>query len=127
MPPDQPKPNRSGTETRKKSHPVTVRFGETEFADLDERASAAGVTLPSYIRETILQPEKRKTATRNRPTVDRELAAQIVAQLGRISGNVYQISRAANFGAFESAEWAGVREEVCAAVQVVMQAYGRPT
>jgi len=125
VPPTQPKPSRRGTETRKKSRAVTVRFGEAEFLDLDERADAAGVTLPSYIRQLTVPDAKRETRTTRRPPIEKGLAAKILAQLGKVGSNVNQIARAANMGADEGPEWAAAREEVCEAARAVMQALGR--
>src|SRR5437868_1951 len=92
----QPKKSRRGSETRQKSHAVTVRFADGEFVDLDERASAAGLTLPSYIRELTVPAAKRQTRGTRRPPIERELAARILGQLGKVGSNVNQIARAAN-------------------------------
>jgi hypothetical protein len=125
MPTAQPTKSRRGSETRKKSHAVTVRFGEVEFADLDERARVAGLTMPAYIRELTVPPAKRQTRGTHRPSIERELAARILAQLGKLGSNVNQIARAANLGADEAPEWAAAREEVCEAARAVMQVLGR--
>lgn len=98
------KGNRSGSETRKKSIPVTTRYDEIEFAVLSDAASKAGLTLASYQRVQTLQTEPRTRSTR-RPSVERELLAKLLGQIGAVKGelgksgsNLNQIAHAANLG-----------------------------
>jgi hypothetical protein len=89
---------RHGTETRRLSKLVTVRYQPGEHGDLSERASTAGLTLPSYIREITLPKEKRQTRSTRRPPIEREMAARLLGQLGKIGGNLHQVVKAMNFG-----------------------------
>ena len=67
---------------------------ETEFAELDEAASRAGLTRASYQRvQSLAAPKTRST---RRAPIDRELLAKAVGQLGKIGSNMNQIGHAEN-------------------------------
>lgn len=87
---------RSGTETRKRRHQVNVRFSETEHAELKQRADAIGVSVGAFIRmQTLdLTPPRASRV----PPVNRQLVAQLLAQLGKVGSNVNQIARLMNSG-----------------------------
>jgi len=86
----------SGSETRQRGMRVTTRFTTEEIEQLEAAAGRSGLAVGSYIRATLFAG-KAPRAVRS-PSVDRKALAQFLAWLGRLNGNVYQISRAANFG-----------------------------
>lgn len=66
-----------------------------------------------------------QTRARRRPTIERELAAQAVALLGRCSGSLYQIAKRLNFGDVEYADQVpAALAELKKAVAVVLSAAG---
>ena len=120
------KKSRQGTEKRRLSKLVTVRYSPAEHADLSEQASQAGLTLPSLIREMTVPKKKRETRSTRRPSIDRALAAQLLGQLGRVGGNLHQLVRGMNFGmGIERAELAEVMIDMRALRAELMAAIGR--
>ena len=116
---------RSGSETRQRSGIIGFRATAAERAELEAAAERSGLTLGSYIRAKALSAPQ--TRSRRRPTIEREILAQLLALLGRISGNVYQISRSLNFGETVTADIPSVMTEVKAAGAAIMRALGRDT
>jgi hypothetical protein len=90
------KPKRSGSETRQATERLTLRLTPEQRRQLDEWANSAGIACASYARAKLFTGEPLR-AVRS-PSVERKALAQFLAQLGRLNGNVYQVSRAANFG-----------------------------
>jgi len=90
----RPKKTRTGSGKRKKTIPVTSRYDEAEFAELNEAASRAGLTRASYQRvQSLAAPKTRST---RRPPIERETLAQLLGQLGKIGSNLNQLAKAAN-------------------------------
>ena len=86
------KKSRSETRQRKKS--VCVRFENNEFDDVESRAGEAGLSNAAYLRACALGnagPRARRS-----PTVERQLAAQAIAELNKAGSNLNQIARAVN-------------------------------
>lgn len=115
---------RTGSETRRKQRRATVRLNAEEYAELTAAAERAGQTVGTYIRaRTLAAPTTR---ARHRPTVETELLAKAVAQLGRIGGNLHQIARRLNFGEIEhAAELPVAIAEFRKVVSALMAAAGR--
>lgn len=117
--------SRSGTETRKKTRPVTSRYDETEFAELDEAASRAGLTRASYQRvQSLSEPKTRST---RRAPIDRELLAKVLGQLGKIGSNLNQLAHAAHLDQAGLAEIRAAIAEIRALVPMIHEALGRRT
>jgi hypothetical protein len=115
--------SRSGSETRKKSIPVTSRYDEAEFAELEEAASRAGLTRASYQRvQSLAAPKTRST---RRAPIDREMLAKLLGQLGKIGSNLNQITRAANSGGTLTGEIHAVIAEIRALVPLISEALTR--
>ena len=115
--------SRRGTETRQKQRRVTFRLGEDEHATLEAAAERAGLTVGSYIRaQTLTAPKLRAVP---RPTVERELLAGTLAQLGRMNGNLHQIAKHLNFGGAVPPDLSEALAEVKGAGAAVMGALGR--
>lgn len=90
------KAKRSGSETRKASARITIRLTPQEGQQLTEWANNSGLGPCSYVRAKVFTGSPLHAV--HKPPVERQALAQLLAQLGRLNGNVYQISRAANFG-----------------------------
>lgn len=87
---------RSGSEKRKRQHQVNVRFSETEHTELARRADAIGLSVGAFIRMQSLDlPPPRSSRV---PPINRQMVAQLLAQIGKIGSNVNQIARLTNSG-----------------------------
>lgn len=114
---------RRGTETRKKTFAVTTRYDATEYAELEEAASRAGLTLASYQRvQSLAAPKTRST---RRAPVEKELLARLLGQLGKIGSNLNQLARAANMGVTLTAELTAVLGSLRGLIPHIMFALGR--
>ncbi len=102
---------------------VTTRYDLEEFEQLQEAASRAGLTPASFQRvQSLAAPKTRST---RRAPVEREMLAKVLGQLGRIGGNIKQITLRGNLGFAVSAK----AEEELAALRalrpLLMEALGR--
>jgi hypothetical protein len=102
-PPEQPRPRRkrSGSETRKRTAPVPVRFSPQERAELQAAAEAAGMSIGGFVRaRTLAQPVTR---ARSAPPVEIVVLLSLKAELNRVGGHIYQCVRHMNFGGYPEA------------------------
>ena len=90
------KPKRSGSETRQATKRLTMRLTPEQQKQLKELANSAGVACGSYARAKLFAGQPIRAV--RVPSVERQALAQLLTKLGRLNGNVYQISRAGNFG-----------------------------
>ena len=102
------------SEARQRAARVTVRFLPDEHAELEARASAAGLSPSAYLRACALGDAGPRA--RRSPTVERSLAAQAIAELNKAGSNLNQIARAVNME-----QWPGT-SSVTAAADAVKQA-----
>ena len=117
-----PKPRR-GTETRKKSIPVTSRYDPEEFAELEEAASRAGMTRASFQRvQSLAAPKTRST---RRAPLERETLAKVLGQLGKIGSNLNQLTHAAHLSRAERGEIVATVAEMRGLLPVLLEALGR--
>jgi len=117
------KPPRRGSETRKKTIPVTSRYDEAEFAELDEAASRAGLTRASFQRvQSLAAPKTRST---RRAPIERETLAKVLGQLGKIGSNLNQIAHAANVGVAGRLVVNGAIQDLRAVLPTLLEALGR--
>ena len=86
----------SGSETRKRTRPLTIRLDAQEREELERRAEAAGVSLAAYVREKCLGGSGPRS--RRRPAYDRDELIRLLGQAGKIGSNVNQIARHLNQG-----------------------------
>jgi hypothetical protein len=103
----------------------SVRLSEAELADLKARAEAAGLSIGGYVRLRCLEQPPEPASRRALPHVH-ELR-RLLAQLGRIGGNVYQIARALNFqeGIPTPAVLDEIAEDLATMKTALMKALGR--
>lgn len=89
-------PRRSGSEKRQRGAPVSVRLSDEERAEVKRRATAAGLSVGSYLRLAGL--DAAGIRARRAPTVNAELLAQAVAALNKVGSNLNQIAHILNAG-----------------------------
>ena len=106
-------PKKSGSDTRQKQRIVNFRATAEEYATVEEAAKNAGLTMGSFIRQTMLATPK--TRPRRQARADVAVLAKLIAELNRIGGNINQIARAFNYG--EQPETAWLKE----ALRVLLQ------
>jgi hypothetical protein len=116
--------SRRGSETRKKTIPVTTRYDAAEFAELDEAASRAGLTRASFQRVQSLATTPKTRSTRRAP-IEREALAKILGALGKIGGNMNQIAHASHLGLGVEAQLVGTMKDLRATLPVMLEALGR--
>jgi hypothetical protein len=120
---DAEQTSRRGSETRQKQRRVTFRLTGDEHDALEAEAERAGLTVGSYIRSRLMDAPKLRAVPR--PTVERELLAKTLAQLGRLNGNLHQIAKHLNFGGTDSADLPESLTQVQHMGAALMEALGR--
>ena len=90
-------PRRSGSETRKRSLRLSVRFNDQEASAVRQTAQATGQSVGSLIRQAALN-----AAPTRAPALDRQLAAKLLGQLGKIGSNLNQLAKEAHLGRYRA-------------------------
>lgn len=88
------KKSRSGSATRQKTTMAGFRVTAEELEQLRELAGQKRLTVASYMRRQTL--EHPTTRTRRRANPQTEVLSAILAQLGKLGGNMNQIARRMN-------------------------------
>jgi hypothetical protein len=96
--PQDGKKSRSGSERRKRYVLNTFRSTEEERAEMKANAAAAGLAFGSFMRSLGLTHQPRTRAVRRAPPADVQLLARVMAQFGRVGGNLAQLLKLANRG-----------------------------
>jgi hypothetical protein len=116
---------RSGSDKRRLSIPLTVRYSPDQLARITEAAGNEGITAPAWVRKvSVNAPIGRRS--RKRP-VDHALLAQLLAAIGHVGGNINQLAHAANVGGFEAVRAGPLREAADHVAEIhalLMQALG---
>jgi hypothetical protein len=113
-------PNRGKAGGRKGC--IAVWVSDAEKAAIEERATAAGLSVSSYLRAAATG--ETGPGARRRPTVDRQLLGQAVAELNRVGNNVNQIARAGNIGKdIDPGFYAATGDELRRTLARVMEAF----
>jgi len=116
---------RSGSERRRKYANLTIRLLPEERAKIEVEADRAGLSLGAYVRVR-LSVKSDIRAVRRAP-VDAAALARILAQLGRVGGNLHQLIRHLNMGNHAAlAEAREVLAELRGVAAEIMGAMGRP-
>ena len=121
----QPAANRSGSERRQRGKPVSVRLMPDEKAALKEKASAAGLSLASFLRASSLgTPGPR---AKRAPTINAEALARATAALNKVGNNINQIAHYLNAGGPTTAaqECSAALAEARAAAAAIREIVGR--
>lgn len=74
--------SRSGSDNRQRETTLSARFDNQEAESIRDMADRAGTSVASVIRGAVLKTQLRGT---RRPTVNHEMAARILGELGRIA------------------------------------------
>lgn len=94
--PKRKPPQRGKKGGRTDQHRVTLRLFAEEWEQAKEKSSNAGLSVAGYFRAAGLgNPGFRSP---RRLPVDRALVTELLVKTSRIGGNLYQLSRSANFG-----------------------------
>jgi hypothetical protein len=105
--------------------PVSVWLTPEERAKLTSRAERAGVSLGAYVRSSCLDTPPPRTARRPHP--DKAELARLLGAVGKIGGNINQLAKLANAGAWpEAAAIYEARADILWMRRALMAALGRP-
>ena len=91
-----PEGNEKAKPKRQRQRVFPIRLSDAEHAALVSRADRAGLSVAGLIRLQCL--DQRPARASRRAPVDRANLARLLAQLGKVGGNVNQIARALNAG-----------------------------
>ena len=90
----------------RRTHPVMLRFTDTEYERLLSHAKAANLPLAEYLRR---QVTGKKVAVKYEIVADLPELKKLIAEFGKIGGNLNQIARHFNSGGIHSQE---MREKI---------------
>lgn len=93
-----PKAGKSGSETRQRKTFLHMRATVGEKAQIEARAERAGLSVSGYLRASIFGTDAPQPRAARRPPVEKETLVRLLAELGKIGGNVNQIAHAMNLG-----------------------------
>ena len=116
----------SGSETRKATQRVTVRFTPEGFAQVTAAAERAGFdSVGEFLRVRAMGPGQGRGA--KRPQGDRAALVRTLAEMGKIGSNVNQLAHAANAGGDIPAAVVlhFIKADLSAAFEAVRKALGR--
>lgn len=120
----------SGSETRRRHLRLSIRFTEQELAALAAKARHAGFAPSSYARFVLVGTKPLRAA--RRPTIEKELLARTLGQLGKIGSNLNQVARVLNRSPESASPLAAMATEIVAALgdlralrAAIMTALGR--
>ena len=85
----------------RRSHPVMLRFTDTEYERLSAHAKAANLPLAEYLRK---QVTGKKVAFKYEVVADLPELKKLIAEFGKIGSNLNQIARYFNSGGIHSQE-----------------------
>ena len=95
--PQPSKKGKSGSEKRERQPHIDFRVTETEKKEIADKAKAAGLDVGAYCRGLCLGDSKIRA--RRRPSVEAELLARLLGELGKIGSNINQIAHKLNMDA----------------------------
>lgn len=108
---------------RTRNLPYSIRFSRQEREHAAELAARAGMPLAALIRRSLFNTPLPRAA--RRPTAELKAVAQLLAELGRIGGNINQAQKHINAG---HPQWNVWEEGVRALIEMrtaCMEALGR--
>ena len=116
---------RSGSQNRAREHMIPVACDDEEFAQIDERARAVGLSRPGFLRASALgTPGPR---ARRSPPVNAEALGRATAALNKVGSNLNQIAHVLNAGGISvtTQECFAALAEVRAAICRILDLVGR--
>lgn len=90
------------SEKRYRQKRLTVRLDDNEWQALQTRADVAGLSTAGYVRAVSLDAKPLRAS--RRPPVDRAELAHVLGQVGKIGGNINQLTRLAHLGGWPEHE-----------------------
>lgn len=84
----------SGSDNRVRSEALRVRLSPAELSEIRTRADRAGMSVSAYLRVAAL--EGKKVRAERQPPVNRQLAARLIGELGRMSHAFRQAAESAD-------------------------------
>jgi hypothetical protein len=100
--PDEPHEPKKKDRKRQRNKVFTVRLNDAEWLAMRERADRAGLTVGGYFRKAALEVEPLRAS--RRPPVDRAELALVLGQVGKIGGNINQLTKLAHLGGWPEHE-----------------------
>jgi len=92
-----------------KGRQVNVRFTDEEYAKLEAKAEAAGLTVPYVVKRAAL---KKKVNSKKPPKISDEIALSMASELRHIGRNINQVAKHLNSGGSASEGLLGAFERV---------------
>jgi hypothetical protein len=93
---------RTGTETRQRGYPRSIRFNAEENQRIEAMEQRSGLNFAALVRHALFGVEPPRAS--RRPSIELETAARVLAALGKIGSNVNQLAHYAHLGKFHSEE-----------------------
>ena len=87
----------SSSQKRERRRSLKTATTDAEAAEIEAKASAAGVSVAGYLRESALERETTGTQ-RAAPTPEAKALARLLGQLGMIGSNLNQLAKLGNQG-----------------------------
>lgn len=121
------KTKKSGSDERVRTKVIGVRVQPYEYEELAFRAAAENMSVPSYLREQVLDEVKTK-GRKAEPQLDIVLLSQLLHQCSRIGSNINQIAKRLNEGGGVTASrMVAAYQDVQELKREILQAIKRPT
>lgn len=113
-----------GSQQRQRQQSVRARVTPDEYAAIEKRARAAGLSTAAYLRACALGDKGPRS--QRRPPVELEQFGKAIAELNKIGSNVNQIAHAVNLGKDpDRILLKRMAEELSIAVSELLRAAGR--
>jgi hypothetical protein len=93
---------RTGTETRQRAYPRSIRFNAEEHERIQAMEQRSGLNFAALVRHALFNVPPPRAS--RRPSVELKAAARVLAALGKIGSNVNQLAHYAHLGKFHSEE-----------------------
>jgi mobilization protein NikA len=117
------KKGRSGSEKRQRADIISVRVKDHERLTIEANAAAVDLCASAFLR--VIGTGQHRPNERRRPNPDMRQVGKLLAQCGRIGGNVHQLVKEMNFGGIPQAdELQAAGREVRALVAATLKAFG---
>lgn len=117
------KQSRSGSEKRQRAEIISVRVLPHERLKIEANAAAVDLCASSFLR--VLGTGQSRSTERRRPNPDMRQVSKLLAEFGRVGGNVHQLVKEMNFGGIPQAdELDAAGKEVRALVAAAIKALG---
>lgn len=115
---------RHGSQQRQRQQSVRARVTPDEYAAIEKRARAAGLSTAAYLRACALGDKGPRS--QRRPPVELEQFGKAIAELNKIGSNVNQIAHTVNLGKDpDQILLRRMAEELSIAVSALLGAAGR--